>query len=98
MMLCLLQKVRVKVVETSVFTTDFSECTMGVQDVVKNRVDKGGVEDASKKECLEDMANAIVFSTRPEYFHLHCTFNSPGILPFTGCNERCTDSGLRKGF
>jgi hypothetical protein len=50
-------------------TTDFSECTIGVQEAVKNRVDKGGVEEASKKECLEDMANVIVFSTRPAYFH-----------------------------
>jgi len=75
MVLCLLQKVRVKVVEASVFTTDFSECTIGVQEAVKNRVDKGGVEEASKKECLEDMANVIVFSTRPAYFHLRGVTN-----------------------
>ena len=85
MVFSLLQKVRVKAVEASVCTTDFSECTIGVQEAVRNRVDKGGVEEASKKECLEDMANVIVFATRLAYFHLRS-------------NERCTISGLSKGI
>lgn len=36
----------------------------------ENRVDKGGVEEASKKECLEDMVNDIVFATRLAYLNL----------------------------
>jgi hypothetical protein len=48
-----------------------------VQQVVSKLVDQGSVDDASKEERLEDMANAIAFASRVAYFHLQKVGKTP---------------------
>ena len=41
-----------------------------MQQAVSKLVDQGSVDEASKEERLEDMANVIAFASRVAYFHL----------------------------
>ncbi len=47
-----------------------NQCKICVQQAVSKFVDQGSVEDASKDERLEDMANVVAFASRVAYYHL----------------------------
>ena len=47
-----------------------NQSSIYVQQAVAKAVDQGGVEEASKEERLEDMANVIAFASRLAYYHL----------------------------
>ena len=54
-----------------------------MQQAVAKTVDQGGVEEASKEERLEDMANVIAFASRLAYFHLQKVTKNAQTHEFT---------------
>jgi hypothetical protein len=54
-----------------------------VQQAVAKTVDQGGVEEESKEERLEDMANVIAFASRLAYFHLQKVMKNAQTHEFT---------------